>query len=716
VNCRQPGCTGAIDADGFCDVCGLAAERETTATTPAPRVTTAMTGATGTSRRRGTTRATSRRSRLGAGLVEIPPVVEQDPEAEILVDPQIPEEKRYCANPPCGAPVGRSRDGVPGRTEGFCARCGHPFSFRPSLQKGDVVGGQYEVAGCIAHGGLGWIYLARDKQLSDRWVVLKGLLNTNDPDAIAAALAERRFLAEVDDHRIVRIYNFVEHESHGYIVMEYVPGTSLRKLLEARRADNDGLDDPLPVAHAVAYMVEILPAFAYLHGRGLLFCDFKPDNVMQTGASAKLIDLGGVYRMDDVSSAIYGTKGFQAPEIAETGPTVASDLYTVGRTLAVLCTAFHGYQQRYEYSLPTPDAEPLYGRYDALYRFLLRATAPDPDDRFQTAEEMHDQLFGVLREIVAAETGTVTQATSSLFTGELSGDVAAPDWRALPALLVDTNDPAAGWLASLPTTAPEDALALLDAAPEATVEVRLRAARELLASGRPDDARTTADAITRDDPWEWRAAWYRALANLALGIGERAASEFEGVYRVVPGELAPKLAMAVALERAGQAAGAARWYDVVGRTDPSYTGAAFGLARCAMTADDRKTALDALERVPPASHAHAAAQAARAEILLGDGTDVDATDVLAAGRIVQQLPHGDPAERRLRVLTLERALALTLGDDDIAGSVFGHGLTEPEIRGALEAAYRNAARHAPDADTRIAFVDQANAVRPRSVL
>jgi serine/threonine-protein kinase PknG len=86
--------------------------------------------------------------------------------------------------------VGRSRDGQPGRTEGFCPNCRSPFSFTPKLKAGDVVGGQYVVAGAIAHGGLGWIYAARDRNVSDRWVVLKGLLNSGDPDALAAAIVE----------------------------------------------------------------------------------------------------------------------------------------------------------------------------------------------------------------------------------------------------------------------------------------------------------------------------------------------------------------------------------------------------------------------------------------------------------------------------------------------------------------------------------------------
>ena len=76
--------------------------------------------------------------------------------------------------------------GKPGRTEGFCPKCRRPYSFAPKLQPGDLVGGQYGVVGAIAHGGLGWVYLAQDRNVSDRYVVLKGLLNTGDEDAYEA--------------------------------------------------------------------------------------------------------------------------------------------------------------------------------------------------------------------------------------------------------------------------------------------------------------------------------------------------------------------------------------------------------------------------------------------------------------------------------------------------------------------------------------------------
>ena len=68
--------------------------------------------------------------------------------------------------------------------------------------------------------------------MSDRYVVLKGLLNSGDADALAAAIAERQFLAEVQHPLIVEIYNFVTNEGAGYIVMEYVGGQSLKQILK----------------------------------------------------------------------------------------------------------------------------------------------------------------------------------------------------------------------------------------------------------------------------------------------------------------------------------------------------------------------------------------------------------------------------------------------------------------------------------------------------
>ncbi|MFE3519380.1 tetratricopeptide repeat protein [Streptomyces sp. NPDC059166] len=369
------------------------------------------------------TGAASGRGRLGVGLVLVPDVPRPDPRSAVMSDPEVPERKRFCSRSDCGAPVGRARGERPGRTEGFCTKCGHPYSFVPKLRAGDIVHGQYEVAGCLAHGGLGWVYLAVDRAVSDRWVVLKGLLDTGDQDAMAAAISERRFLAEIEHSNIVRIYNFVEHLDQrtgsldGYIVMEYVGGKALKEIANERRTP-EGRRDPLPVEQACAYGIEALEALGHLHSRNLLYCDFKVDNAIQTEDQLKLIDMGAVRRMDDAESAIYGTIGYQAPEVAEAGPSVASDLYTVARTLAVLTFDFQGYTNVFVDSLPDPDNIEVFRRYESFYRLLVRATDPDPARRFSSAAEMAEQLTGVLREVVALQTGRPRPALSTLFGTE----------------------------------------------------------------------------------------------------------------------------------------------------------------------------------------------------------------------------------------------------------------------------------------------------------
>jgi serine/threonine-protein kinase PknG len=649
--------------------------------------------------------------------VEIPAVPARDPAAAVMVNPMVPENRRFCAR--CDEPIGRGRDGAPGRTAGFCRKCGAPFSFEPKLGPGDVVGRQYEVVGCLAHGGMGWVYLAKDRNVSDRWVVLKGLLNTGDSDAMAAALAERRFLAEVEHPNIVKIFNFVEHDGSGYIVMEYVGGTSLKQIVTARREANGGVPDPLPPAQAIAYALEVLPALGYLHDMGLLFCDFKLDNVIQTQHSLKLIDLGGVYRIDEPTSAVFGTVGYQAPEIAVSGPSVPSDLFTVARTLAVMSFDFRGYQGTYKFTLPPPDGVALFATHDSLYRFLLKGTAPNPDDRFQSAEEMTDQLHGVLREVVAEQESRPIPAPSKLFTASLRGSTEAPDWRLLPRPQVASDDPAAGYLATIAAGHPDQVLAQLDAAPERTVEVELRLAAVTIELGDFPGAEALLAPIEARDPWEWRADWYRGVIDLALARPSEASARFTTVYHAVPGELAPKLGLGVACELADEFRDAARWYDIVSRTDPAFTGATFGLARCRLAVGDRAGALTAYERVPDSSSAYLDAQTARIRCLTANERDGSPTldDVLAAGSILGELPVESEQRVRLTAELLERALGLAQRGnlvDDGHTSLLGHRLVERDLRFGLEHSYRALAGRTASGADRIRLVDRANDVRPRT--
>jgi len=744
--CRQtPGCTGTVE-DGYCSVCGLAPPSApvraplpttgsvTTAAAPGsvassrlsrpapPGSARSTAGRPLTSRRAATSSTRASSGRVGAGMVSLPEVPVPDPASAVLANPQVTEEKRFCGR--CGEPVGRSAEGRPGRLEGFCSACRNPFSFVPKLHLGDLVGGQYEVAGCLAHGGLGWVYLARDRQVEDRWVALKGLLDSGDEDAMAAAVAERRFLAGMEHPNIVKIYNFAEHGGAGYIVMEYVGGTSLRDLLKQRR--RGGRTDPLPVPQAVSYILEILPALGYLHRLGLVYCDFKPDNVVLQHDSLKLIDLGGARRLDDQSAAVFGTVGYQAPEIEELGPSVASDLFTVARTLAVLVLDFRGYQGTYRFTLPDPADHPALAGNDSLYRFLLKGTAANPDDRFQSADEMAGQLLGLLRESVASESNTPAPAASTVFaadghpSGETDdGQLVSPPWVALPTLRVGVDDPAYASLTTLPDSDPAALPSLLAAMSPRTVEVELRLARAEMEAG-DRGAAATLDRIEGGDPWEWRVDWYRGLLALAAGEPDHAYQAFDRVYSDVPGELAPKLALALAAETGGDLATAAHLYDIVARTDPGYTSAAFGLARCRLASGDRPGAVEACHRIPATSGSYVRAQlqAARALIAPGVTPPPGPAELAEASRSVDRLPL-DPEQRSALTRDLLAAALRMLRSGavapDEATTVAGRPLCEHDVRLGLEQAYRSLARFA-DSDTgRIDLVDRANRVRPRSL-
>ncbi|WP_199430035.1 serine/threonine-protein kinase [Qaidamihabitans albus] len=702
----------------------------------------------GTSRR--TSSRTSRRGRLGAGLVEVPPVPYRDPASAVLTDPSVSEEKRFCGN--CGAKVGRGKDGTPGEPEGVCEKCGTRFSFTPKLHPHELVGGQYEVLGALAYGGLGWIYLAQDHNVNDRWVVLKGLIDTGDATALAAAVNETRFLAQVEHPNIVKIYNFVQHpdretgNSVGYIVMEYVGGQSLRQLALAHHRET-GRAEPLPIGQVIAYGLEILPALGYLHGQGLLYCDLKPDNVIQTHEQLKLIDLGAVRRMDDYTSPLFFTTGYSAPELPTHGASVASDLYTVGRTLAVLSFEFTGYTGKYKTSLPSQDV-PLFKLFGSYYRFLRRATHSDPDRRFISAEDMADQLTGVLREIMALGTGEARPGSSTVFGPETKAfgvdlvvpdpgrDVPLPDpgevVAGLPIPQVYTDDKGAGVLATTASADPKTAIAALAGAPRESIEVRLRIVRARIELGELAEANRQLQAaqylaIKAGYPHDWRIDWYRGLIELAGGRPRVAHAAFDAVYDELPGEIAPKLAMAVSAESVGDYFAASRLYELVWRTDRSYVSAAFGLARVYLAQGARAGAIEVLESVPASSTHHVAAQVAAIKIktrvtegnqqLVGQHDFVD-----AAGRL-ERLALDAERRARLSAEVLEAAFhwvcsdhAPQQGDAARQGStVLGWELSERELRFGLERCYRALARLAGTSEQRIELVDKANAIRPRTL-
>lgn len=661
----------------------------------------------------------------------------------------------------------------------------------PSLHAGDIIAGQYEVLGPLAHGGLGWIYIAVDHFVADRYVVLKGMMATRHHHDHMVAESERAFLAEITHPGIVKIFNFIDdpRSPGGFIVMEFVGGPSLRH----QRRKQGGT---LQVDTAIGYILEILPALDYLHARGVVYNDLKPDNILITEDQVKLIDLGAVTGVGAYGH-IFGTKGFQAPEVGVTGPSVASDIYTVGRTLASLVVQLPVKDGVYVDGLPDPDAEPLFRNYLSLYRLLARATHPDPKKRFPTATAMANQLTGVLREILAIRDGRQFPHLNTRFTAQRSTfgtkhivfrtdqlldgirrsvEITAPEVvAALPTPLTDPEDPGANLLSAASFTEPSEVLDTLRRAlqqPEMadSIEIPLSMVRAKLDLGLTEDAQEQLRGLADRMAYDWRFPWHTGIAHLLSGNFVAAQECFNAVLNILPGEPAPKLALAATDELLLQQQGvqtarllskdiakmgaalafaqripiddysgipswdhitqdpialrfhAMRLYGLVWTTNPTTVSSAFGLARQLQFEGMVDTAVAALDRVPQNSRHHRLARLTTVLLLIQDAPSVTESRIRRAARRLELLPTNEPRREQVRMAVLSAGLNWLRAREAegrsavSSANLFEVEFTERGLRTGLEAGLRNLARQSLFPRHRYRLVDMANMIRPRTWL
>ncbi|WLQ36480.1 tetratricopeptide repeat protein [Streptomyces castrisilvae] len=634
-------CEGAVRSTGYCDTCGRGQ-----AATGLPSLPAAP------------------EDHGPRGLLELP-----------LLDPGSPAERLAAAERPvriamtcsakaCGTAFVPPYTAAPPPDEGHCPVCGAPYSYRPELTKdGPPLQDQYRIRGPIAHGGQGWVYLAEDTHLED-FVAVKGLLNRYAERGAAQAGEERRSLVAIRHERIVQIRDFVSTTnpdgtvSGGYIVMEDVGDRTLSALVESVRQGALTLD----IEHVITYGCQILEALAHLHGMGFLYGDMKPSNVIHHLDGIKVIDLGGVRKAGSADPPPVITPWFAAPETHSGSPlTVAHDVHTVGATLAELAGWAVG--------------DDVPGLGTSSFRLVVdRATAPDPEQRFGSADDMAGQLRGVLREIRALRGKRDQPEPSAYFTpstellGARLGSV--PDyahWLRRPlhsrretprAPALDPGRPTPTEIARrlpVPRPYPGDPQAARfgvssydpgqpltqPAEGERSVEICLHNARLLL--GQEDDdalarARAqveAADAIPGPGPVrQWRLNWHWGLVALRAAdvlvpdaareerdaMLEAAHGHFAAVHRALPGEYAAKLALAYCAEQLGPARqpadgpSAYELFRAVHARNPSHVGAALGLARLALARGDRAAAVEVLDLVPDESRDHTVARVAALRI------------------------------------------------------------------------------------------------------
>src|SRR5690242_19542284 len=231
------------------------------------------------------------------------------------------------------------------------------------INQNELIQNRYRPIRLLGSGGFGAVYLAEDQRLG-RTVAIKEIdVARLGPDERAAAEQlfeqEARMLASLDHQGLTRIWDFFQHDRRAFLVMEYVPGYTLRELLNRRGGP---LDEPFVLECAL----QLCAVLGYLHARRpqVIFRDLKPANVMVADESGTgdaglggiapdpqslipnprfvLIDFGiaRVFKPDQTADTlIIGTPGYEPPEQYGQGQTEArSDIYSLGATLFHLLT------------------------------------------------------------------------------------------------------------------------------------------------------------------------------------------------------------------------------------------------------------------------------------------------------------------------------------------------------------------------------------------
>ena len=298
--------------------------------------------------------------------------------------------------------------------------------------------GRYRLTRRLGRGGMAEVFAAQDARLG-RTVAIKVLR----PDLAEDAIARMRFtreahaVASLNHHAVVAVYDTGE-EAHGqetipYIVMELVEGHTVRELLQS--------EEPPPVDQALIISAGILEALAYSHRHGIVHRDIKPANVIITNTGAvKVMDFGIARALTGATSTmtqtgmVMGTPQYLSPEQA-LGKAVdhRSDLYATGCMLYELLTLrppFTGdtplsvvYQHVQDAPVPPSQAN---GRVPAMLDALvLRSLAKDPDDRFQSADEMRAHVQHMLRTMHQGGGTAPTEVLPGRVVGGALGAAAA---------------------------------------------------------------------------------------------------------------------------------------------------------------------------------------------------------------------------------------------------------------------------------------------------
>ncbi len=281
----------------------------------------------------------------------------------------------------------------------------------PNAYLGRVIG-KYKIIELLGRGGMAVVYKAYQEGL-DRYVAIKLMHSflADEGEFLERFKREARAMALLKHPHIADVYDFDVVDDTYYIVMEFVGGRSLKEEIEQFQQRNE----QMPLSQAVRIMLELIDAVSYAHARGMIHRDIKPGNIMlRPEGGAVLTDFGIAKIMGGVShtltGAMVGTPAYMAPEqgMGHLGDE-RSDLYSLGILF------FHLITGRLPFESNTPLAvvmkhvtEPLPLPISlnpdipaGIQDVILRVTAKDPQQRYQTGHEFAQALRQALYDDAA---------------------------------------------------------------------------------------------------------------------------------------------------------------------------------------------------------------------------------------------------------------------------------------------------------------------------
>jgi len=253
---------------------------------------------------------------------------------------------------------------------------------------GSVIDGKYEILTEIGHGGMSVVYLAMDTHLNKQWAVKeikKKGSGKNDEIVVNSLLAEANMMKRLDHPSLPRIVDIIDNGITIYVVMDYIEGESLDKILAEYGAQPEEL--------VIGWAKQLCDALSYLHSQKppIIYRDMKPANIMlKPDGNVVLIDFGTAreYKENNIEdTTCLGTMGYAAPEqFGGMGQTDArTDIYCLGATMYHLVTGMNPCEPPYEIR-PIREIDPTLS--GGLERIITKCTQPDPNNRYQSAAEL----------------------------------------------------------------------------------------------------------------------------------------------------------------------------------------------------------------------------------------------------------------------------------------------------------------------------------------